>query len=54
MSPPLTRDGPERIGGYRLAARPGTGGQGVVYEADDATGARYALWMYWPVRSGTR
>ncbi|MFD9849658.1 hypothetical protein [Streptomyces parvus] len=40
---PLTRDDPERIGGYWLAARLGFGGQGVVYEAYDAPGARYAL-----------
>ncbi|MGW9291918.1 WD40 repeat domain-containing serine/threonine protein kinase [Streptomyces albidoflavus] len=43
MSAPLTRDDPERVGEYWLAARLGAGGQGVVYEAYDASGARYAL-----------
>ncbi|MEV7417749.1 WD40 repeat domain-containing serine/threonine protein kinase [Streptomyces sp. NPDC089919] len=40
---PLTPDDPQRIGGYWLAARLGAGGQGVVYEAYDAAGARVAL-----------
>ncbi|MGG7610952.1 serine/threonine protein kinase, partial [Streptomyces sp. ZG43] len=43
MSSPLTRDDPERVGEYWTAARLGAGGQGVVYEAYDASGARYAL-----------
>ncbi|WP_069741912.1 WD40 repeat domain-containing serine/threonine protein kinase [Streptomyces sp. EN23] len=43
MSSPLTQDDPERIGEYWLAARLGAGGQGVVYEAYDASGARFAL-----------
>ncbi|MFF0307052.1 protein kinase [Streptosporangium sp. NPDC004379] len=34
---------PDRIGGYWLAGRIGSGGQGVVYEAYDADGARVAL-----------
>ncbi|WP_156727582.1 protein kinase domain-containing protein [Streptomyces apocyni] len=43
MSSVLTADDPERIAGYWLAARLGAGGQGVVYEAYDASGDRYAL-----------
>ncbi|MEU9831649.1 WD40 repeat domain-containing serine/threonine protein kinase [Streptosporangium sp. NPDC048047] len=34
---------PDRIGGYWLAGRLGSGGQGVVYEAYEADGARVAL-----------
>ncbi|SDL17265.1 WD40 repeat domain-containing serine/threonine protein kinase [Streptomyces indicus] len=43
MGTPLGPDDPERIGDYWLAARLGAGGQGVVYEAYDAQGARVAL-----------
>ncbi|NYV75555.1 hypothetical protein HW445_14735, partial [Streptomyces sp. UH6] len=43
MATPLTAEDPERLGGYWLAARLGAGGQGVVYEAYDAAGARVAL-----------
>lgn len=43
VSSALTRDDPERIGGYWLAAGLAAGGQGVVYEAYDASGTRYAL-----------
>ncbi|MGW4457131.1 hypothetical protein ACWEJQ_13185 [Streptomyces albidoflavus] len=43
MSSPLTRDDPERVGEYWPAAGLGAGGQGVVYEAYDASGTRYAL-----------
>ena len=34
---------PQRLGGYWLAGRLGTGGQGVVYEAYDAEGRRVAV-----------
>lgn len=34
---------PERLGSYWLAGRLGAGGQGVVYEAYDEQGARYAI-----------
>ncbi|MFJ5550040.1 protein kinase [Streptomyces sp. NPDC093225] len=40
---PLAPEDPQRIGPYWLAARLGAGGQGVVYEAYDADGARVAL-----------
>ncbi|MFJ7156149.1 protein kinase [Streptomyces sp. NPDC101118] len=40
---PLLPDDPQRVGGYWLASRLGAGGQGVVYEAYDADGARVAL-----------
>ncbi|MFD4373832.1 protein kinase [Streptomyces sp. NPDC058486] len=40
---PLVPEDPERVGGYWLAARLGAGGQGVVYEAYDAEGARVAV-----------
>lgn len=43
MSSALTPDDPQRIAGYWLAARLGAGGQGVVYEAYDGAGVRYAL-----------
>ncbi|MEU3448983.1 serine/threonine-protein kinase [Streptomyces thermolilacinus] len=43
VSSPLTTDDPQRVGDYWLAARLGAGGQGVVYEAYDASGARHAL-----------
>ncbi|MFC0597594.1 WD40 repeat domain-containing serine/threonine protein kinase [Streptomyces palmae] len=39
----LCPDDPERLGKYWLAARLGSGGQGVVYEAYDAQGLRVAL-----------
>ncbi|MFI6815639.1 protein kinase [Nonomuraea sp. NPDC050328] len=34
---------PERLGGYWLAGRLGTGGQGIVYEAYDEQGRRFAV-----------
>ncbi|WP_051796768.1 WD40 repeat domain-containing serine/threonine protein kinase [Streptomyces sp. NRRL S-87] len=40
---PLAPEDPQRIGPYWLASRLGAGGQGVVYEAYDADGARVAL-----------
>ncbi|MER5466491.1 serine/threonine-protein kinase [Streptomyces sp. NPDC002668] len=39
----LTPEDPQRLGEYWLAARLGSGGQGVVYEAYDAAGARVAV-----------
>ncbi|GGK46232.1 hypothetical protein Ppa06_02370 [Planomonospora parontospora subsp. parontospora] len=39
----LAPEDPERLGGYRLAARLGAGGQGVVYEACDEAGVRVAV-----------
>jgi WD40 repeat protein len=44
----LTAEDPERVGGYWLASRLGTGGQGVVYEAYDAAGDRVALKVLHP------
>ncbi len=40
---PLRPEDPERIGGYRLTARLGEGGQGIVYLASDADGGAVAL-----------
>ncbi|MGA4841153.1 protein kinase domain-containing protein [Streptomyces sp. G45] len=43
MTAALLDEDPERYGSYWLAARLGSGGQGVVYEAYGADGARVAL-----------
>lgn len=40
---PLTPTDPQRLGRYRLAARLGAGGQGVVYEAYGEAGERVAI-----------
>ena len=48
MGTALTAEDPERVGGYWLASRLGTGGQGVVYEAYDAAGDRVALKVLHP------
>ncbi|MEV6155435.1 hypothetical protein AB0L53_34350 [Nonomuraea sp. NPDC052129] len=41
----LSGGDPQHIGGYWLAGRLGSGGQGVVYEAYDVDGRRVALKM---------
>ncbi|RFS81808.1 serine/threonine protein kinase [Actinomadura spongiicola] len=46
--PPLEPDDPRQIGAYRLAARLGQGGQGVVYLGHDSTGARVAVKVFHP------
>ncbi|MEU5215378.1 serine/threonine-protein kinase [Streptomyces sp. NPDC020807] len=43
MTTPLTSEDPERLGDYWIAARLGSGGQGVVYEAYARDGARVAV-----------
>lgn len=40
---PLHPEDPERIAGYRLTARLGEGGQGIVYLASDADGGKVAV-----------
>ncbi|MFI6284466.1 protein kinase [Streptomyces sp. NPDC051018] len=43
MTSPLAAEDPERLGDYWVAARLGSGGQGVVYEAYDRDGTRVAV-----------
>lgn len=43
MTTPLTPEDPDRLGNYWIAARLGSGGQGVVYEAYDRDGTRVAI-----------